>query len=632
MRTRSGLWLPAILTALMASAPLLAKGTLGSAGLPRLLSDDTVAYLTVDAGRFEYGMSSLSLAALLRDPEVQEFLAPIYSEMPGLDPADPVASLLAASPASDFLAGEFSVGISGVSFEIGDLQQETVTLRLSPSHPITARLLHDLTMLHQKGDWDSPANVRVSVDFLAAIEPGPALKQMAREFLDSPPPEVAVGGVQIAGAPVTAVNIRLPEGLMTTIYADLSGDSWLIGGDQASFSKALVGGPKKSLANSSTYKNFHGRVAGEGNTLFCYLDAVKLLGTFRNLVSPIMLEEAEILGIDSLQGVAFGVSMLEGGVRESILLGFDGNPHGIFSLFDAFGGGFPSLREAPPGTGGFLGLRFDPEILKDRMLALVERLAPGLYGEAMEHVSEAEVGGLNLLQDILPALGSELSLAVSQPKNGPIPEVILSMEVRDEARFAKLLDQAGAMAAAEGDATITALALKDGADGFYLTIPEAPVQPAFALRNNRLYGAISPLALKNFLYKHAGNPDRETLADTSEVLPTVMEGLTGGRDEVLTALIYVDLKATVPVLYGATAHFLPGAFAEAGIPLDAAMLPMPETIAGYLSGVALGISSGKEGLSIDIFTPTGIVPMAASAGILEYASREQRSKGGADYK
>ena len=111
-----------------------------------------------------------------------------------------------------------------------------------------------------------------------------------------------------------------------------------------------------------------------------------------------------------------------------------------------------------------------------------------------------------------------------------------------------------------------------------------------------------------------------------------MEGLTGGRDEVLTALIYADLRATVPVLYGVTAHFLPGAFAEAGIPLDPAMMPMPETIAGYLSGVALGFSTGKEGVSIDIFTPTGIIPTAACAGILEYVSGQHGSSGAGDYK
>ena len=634
MRSSSGIWLVSVTLALASGAPLLAAGSLGNRvpALPTLLSDDTAAYLSVDAGKFEYGMSSLSLAALLREGEVQEFLAPLYQHVGGIDPADPVASILESSPVSQYLAGEFSIGISGISFDIEGPDGQPTTLRLSASHPINARMLHNLTMLHSEGDWEDGRKASLSIDFLLAIEPGPALRQMAHDFLQSPPNGLEVGQVQMAGVPITAINGRIHQGPSTTIYADLSGDRWLIGGDQSSFAEALKGGPTDSLDRSNTYRNFHGRVAGEGNVLFGYFDAVKLLATFRNLVPPILLEESEMLGIDSLQGLAFGMSMLEGGVRESVLLGFDGNPHGIFSLLDAFGGGFPSLAEAPMGTAAFVGLRFDPKILSERIVGLVKQLAPGVAGQALAEFNQAEVGGLNVVRDILPALGSEVSVSLSQPKNGLIPEVILSMDVQDEAKFSRLLNQARDLAAAQGEASINALALKDGADGFYLTIPDAPIQPAFALRGDRLYGAVSPLTLKNYLYKHAGNPERKTLGNSSEVLPAVLQGLSGGRNDVLTALLYVDLQATVPVLYGTAAPLLPQAFQEAGVPLDPALLPMPETLEEHLTGLAIGLGAGKEGLSIDIFTPTGFLPLAASAGILHTSQDGHTAQTEGDYK
>ena len=248
MRTRSGIWLVSATLALVSGAPLQAAG-FGSKGpaLSKLLSDDTVFYVSADATRFEYGMSSLSLAALLRDEEVQEFLAPLYQQASQLDPTDPVASILDASPISDYLAGKIAFGISGLRAEVVGPDGQPTTLRLSPAHPISARLLHNLSLLHSGDEGEEGRAVHLSVDFLAVLEPGPALRQMGHDFLSSPPQGVEVGQVQMAGVPVTAVNFTCPLGPIMTIYADLSGDRWMIGGDQSSFSQALQGGPADSL-------------------------------------------------------------------------------------------------------------------------------------------------------------------------------------------------------------------------------------------------------------------------------------------------------------------------------------------------------------------------------------------------
>lgn len=624
MRLRSGRWILTLTVVAAAASPTLAAG-MRKPSLARLLPEETVLYVSADAEQFQVGVSSLGIAGLLREPEVRDFLMPLYEQAPMLDPADPIGALMAQTPISNFVTGEVALGITGISLEISAAGTQPMTLRLSPSSPINARMLHSLSMLHDVGNRESSTKVHLSIDFLAQVDAGPALEQMVTDLLRSPPPGVEVGEVRMSGVPVTAINYRNEHGPTTTIYARKDGNRWLFGGDQKSFGEALEGGPRNSLEKSEAYQNFQGRVASEGNVLFAYVDCAKTLKTFKNLVPPIAMEEARILGLDTLQGVALGVSMTEGGVRESFLLGFDGKPHGIFSLFDAFGGGFQSLEDSPASTTAFAGLRFDPLVLRDRLMTLIQDVAPGAAMKVESELAKLDAGGLNVFEDVLPALGSEVSLALSPPRSGLIPEVVFSMEIRDQQKFAKLMGHAQDMAQHQANAGIQSFALKGGNEGFYIKVPDAPVSPAFCIRNNRLIGAISPLSLKNYVYKHVEADGARTLAQSSEVYPSVLAGLTGGNTDVLTMLLYLDLQTTLPVVYDTAAPFMAEAVEQEGIPLDMGLLPMAETIEPHLSGVAIGLSTGNEGISIDIFSPTGIVPLGLTAGMMQMRHEQARA-------
>ncbi|MBI4878453.1 MAG: hypothetical protein HY812_02170 [Planctomycetes bacterium] len=627
MRSRPRRCFLALILALVPAAAALAQPARGPA-LPQLLAEDTVFYVSVDPARAAQGVSSLDLAALLREPEVQQFLAPLWQALGVPGSQDPVATLLGRLPVSQFLAGEAAAGLSGLSVEAEGADGSLLKVKVAASSPLTARMLHQLAMIARQAEG-APACARVSVDFLAAIEPGPALRKMALDFLAAPPPGFAASEMVLAGAPVRVLTIHAPDGPTTTLYGDLSGARWLIGGDQESFAAALAGGPAKSLQESATFTNFARRAAGEGNVLFAFADCARLLATLENLVPPIALEEASILGLDSLQGLAVGISLVEGGVRESLLLGFDGRPRGVFSLFDALGGGFPALAEAQPGTIAFVGLRFDANVLKERLFALLGDVAPGAGLDLAAQAGQLKAGQLDLLDDILPALGSELTVSMIRPHAGLIPDVVFSLEMRDEQKASTVLDELCRMAAAQGEVSIREIPLNDGKPGFAVTLPDAPLQPAFALRGKRLYGAISALTLRNHLRRQMSLLERPAPAAGSDVARRVLNGLTNGRPELLTMLLYVDLKNTLPILYDAVGPFAAPALAESQIPLDPVLLPLSETLADHLSGIAIGLSSGPEGISLDVFTPAGLAPLGVLAAILEQhcqASRPNRPR------
>lgn len=630
------------LAALSLTGPAVAADARGD-GIASLLDRDTFFFARADAGAFVDGVKGLDVVRLLEDEEMKAFLEPLYEAVPFLSADDPVGSIWSLVPVLDFVQGEVAFGLSGIALHIempdGSVQVE----RVSPSHPLRARMFHQLASYHESYRVNGQVvETRgalpfqsFAVDFLLSVEPGPALRGMIHDYLRDPPDYAEIGEVVMGGRGVTAIRCRIPDGdgITTTVYADLSGDRWLFGGDQESFAAALAGGPQHPLSTSPSYRSFSERLASGTNVMMAYLDLSTALKAVRSCIPPIVMEELGILGVDAFRGVGVGVSMVEGGVRESLLLGFDGEADGLFSALDCFGGGFRSLAEAPANTGAFFGLRFDVNQLRASVMEIVSTLAPRMRGLAEQQLAATNIEGWNLVDDILPALGGEVSIFASPTNAGPIPDVMFTLEVRDEARFAKLLEFLKGAVAEEG-VQISPLALKGGEDGFVVRIPDAPVQPSFALRNGRLIGAISAYTLKSYLQRHVDNASAETLGQASAVLPRMMNGLVGGRAESLALLAYLDLHSTLPMIYGTAAPMLQPAFDESGLPLDAAMLPMADTLQPYFTGLALGVSRDAGGLGVHLFSPTGLLPAALTALIAEEAggraTRAARRQGDSD--
>lgn len=617
MLRRSSLAIAAILS------PVLSATAKENKPLEWLLPAETAFYVAADARMLLDGANSLGLANLLREPEMRAFLEPLYQQMPELSPDDPIGSLAKLAPIADYVGGRVALGFSGVTLESDVLGlDEPLQIRLSPDSPLSARSILALIPPPDGADQDVPFD-RISFDFLAQVEAGPKLHDHVSEFLAHPPENFEVGSTTLNGHAVKVLTFDIQidhSAVETTIFAELTGNRWLLGGDPKTFAAALGGGPPASLGDEAGFQGVRSRVCDGGGIAFAYLDVAKANRVLKHFLAPIAQEFASLLGLDSIRGIGFGMSAVEGSIRESFTLAFDGKRSGLLSLLEAFDGGISGLGDAPAGTAGYIGLRFDPKVAYDRACKLVDELYPRGAPQVHAMLDQVEVGGLKLVDDIIPAFGGEISIAVT-PKNSIIPDVVLTVELRDPGKFGKVLESLQSLASREAGIAIQPFPLADGGEGFSVKVPDAHVQPCFALRGNKLYGAITGPLLKQYLSKHVGSAQRQTLAGSSPVMARILKGLNGNHPERLMFLAYGDLFTAAPIGYELLTPALPGLLDEAGLPLDAAMLPATETIQQHLTGVAFGISSDAHGISFDVFSPTGLATVGAAAGFI--AHRQQ---------
>ena len=104
---------------------------------------------------------------------------------------------------------------------------------------------------------------------------------------------------------------------------------------KSGMASALAGGPRASLANSPRLAAARKRMTGGHRVLFAYADLEFLVDVFKKLIPPIVYDMNEINGLASLKGLGLGVSITEGGIRESVGIIFDGNPKGVWTVLDA---------------------------------------------------------------------------------------------------------------------------------------------------------------------------------------------------------------------------------------------------------------------------------------------------------
>jgi hypothetical protein len=587
--------------------------------LERLLPQETFLFVSVDAHAVEAGLGDLGVGRLLREPEVKAFLAPLAEKLFGTADADWIDGLRTASPIDDFVRGPVEMGISGVVLEVRGADGEPVRRRLAPGSPIRASLVHeilsstltvtDASFTHSLAS--DPFEPRFFLDALVSLEPGPALRGLVEARLGNLPPTVRRETIRIEGRDVTKLVVDLPRGgPRTEVYADLSGERWLIAGDSERLAQALRGGPESPLAELDAHREARGRVVSGVPILYAHLDAASLLSMIRPAVPPIVFEELEILGLDGLGDLSFGLSLVEGGIRESLFVGMR-ETRGLTGALRAFGGGLSSLDEAPDGTVAYAGLRFDAATFYEHLRRfLCERALPGMQEEWRSAVAELDAfSPVGPLEDLLAAVGDEVSVLVAPPSGGMIPDVVASVRVRDREKFATLVGRLREVLSQSTSISFRDLPESYGELAFVASPSGALFQPAFALRDGTLHGALlGPLALRG----HLGRMERES-GDGSGI----------GRNEALAAvrravpfdglglLAYIDLRRSIPVAYATGMPFLSAFLTRSGIPLDPALMPAPGTLARHFTGAMIGVSRDAAGVRLDTFSPAGLLlPLA----------------------
>lgn len=608
---RTLLWL------LLCALPLAAQDQDPAALLPA----DTLVYAEVDAGALADGLPQLDVAKMLGDPAIRAFVRPALETL-GIDAEKPVETLLARVPVRNFIAGRAAVGVIGVTFKvIGSDGAEITSVTFDASHPLSARQVFQLFGAGVNAGIRGlgPRGVRTDVtpQFVLVAEPGPAVKAMTAQVLQHVEQQALQLGdrqaVQLKFAPE-----YLGDGMYFApdVYADMSGDRWIIASSTKLLQRAWAGGGRSSLSNSPRFTAVRERMTGGARVAFAFLDAAKVADVYAALAPPLFVEAADIAGIRSIRGAGLGISLVEGGVRESFGLVLDGQPKGVWRLLDAFPGGLRSLEIAPPGAVYSVGVKFDPKLLVERAQEVVNELMPGNEGLVKMGLGElSREAGFDVEEEIVNALGDEMALIVYPPPVAgmPIPNFVFGVDLADEAAFKRLLERA--KAAVANEVSIQPLEIREGLPGFQVFAP-IPVSPVFTVAKGHFFGASSREQLLEVIDKW-GAEGAPSLVRDGDQFKKVLRGLNGGESGNLVMLAYMSLHGLAPQL-PQVGWMLPSNL------FDQAKMPTTAQLQAYLSGMAIGLRRDADGVTLDLFTPTGVVTPAIGVAIHE--AREDHAR------
>lgn len=580
-------------------AALLLLAAVATAQEPaRLMPADTFLFLEADAAALRSGLRELDVAKILSDRKFRSFFLPGFRKLQ-LDPDDPVGSAIKKLELERWLAGRAAVGVRGISVAFNKRPRNTIT----PDEPLGVAVLTDLfgTVLSSVlREGRGHVDLRVDLDFAAVLEPGPDLAGWLRGFLNNPPFPlkkrfVQLGEHQLLHLTFPPVSLERNVYFEPQFYLATGEKRWIAATDAQVVAKMLAGGPRASLATVDAFASTRARLTSGRRLLYGWLDARRAVSMASKLVPPIVVELLEKSGLASVRGAGLGISVVEGGVRESVGLTLDGDPKGVWKLLDGFPGGLRSIEFVPPNTRALAALKFDLRKLDQRLGEVLAEIAPGTARDATAALERFfKRMGLDYRNDVLPALGDEIGLIVFEPPAGPVPDWVFGLDLNDVAAFQRMrpvIEQhLGGFQKVE---------LREGLKGGQ---PAWPVPAVFTVAKRHWLGASS----RKLLFEVLDEWGEKTLAKHGATFQRTLRGMTGGEKADIVGLAYLDLKEGLPAALS-WADMLPARDFEDFI--DPNAMPDPLALTERLAGMGVCLRASKRGLTLDVYSPVGVVAL-----------------------
>jgi hypothetical protein len=604
------------------AAPVLAQEKGGAPGaapdLARLFPADTFAYLEIDASAPGACLPEWQIAKIIADPALKTLLGPAFAKL-GIDPEKPVEALLARMPVKEVLDGRAAVGVRGMSFVIHDAQGRDWKFRVSPEAPIDGKYMFRLLgmMLALDGPAGRKITFDMDVDFLAVGRPGPLGKQWIEQALKEAP-NISREAVKVAGLDTTHVVVNSPVfgGISYgfNFYATERDGTWFLATQTDTLEQALAGGPRASFAASRSLAQAREKFTSGRPLLFAHVDLAMLYGAYKGLVPAVGAEMGDIAGINAIRGIGLGVSLVDGGMRESVGIMLDGNPRGVWRILEGMPAGLRSLEVAPPGALAAFAVKLDLKVLRERLLAFLADVVPGNEGQIeAELLRELGATGIDLVNGVIPALGDEIAVLVYPARgNEMFPGFVIGADARDEDALARLV-AAVQESVPEAVARFAPVELPEGIRAVRV-MAATPYDMHFAIHKGHFFLASSQKLLAEAAVKW-GTEGAQALLRDDPVLPLVLKSLNGGDARSLAVLGYLNLRGC-----GIEALKSQMIWGQA-LPLewfDPRGAGEMRRIPNHLTGAAIALRHDKDGLVLDCFSPVGVlVPAVAAAIALE---------------
>jgi len=413
-------------------------------------------------------------------------------------------------------------------------------------------------------------------------------------------------------------GLTAPNGVSITLHQE--GDRLMFGVGKGTVEQALAGirGEAPGIGSNPRFQAGWKRVAADRTGCVGWLDvrgttevAIASMGPAGLLVQTMLRGS----GADALDFIVSGTGVVDGNVIQRTFLATNGRTDGILLLASSPALRMEQLSHIPADSDLVLAMSIDPGQIVGSLRDLIAKTNPlslRVFDEATKEL-EKELG-LNLAQDVFPALGNAWT-AFSSPSEGGLvgSSLIVAVEVRNQAkaqavydRLMQLLEQSVATETNPEFAvpstelkrqeflghTITYL--NRSGIGFGMT-PAAT--PSFCLTRTHLLFGIHPQALKAHLRQQQMN--RPGFGTTHRAK------LSLANEELLIAGYFDGVRAAQTL--GGLFPFLGQSLREMaegnGWEFDPFVIPSSAALVPYSGDVTISMARQKDGLMFESRNP-----------------------------
>ncbi len=538
-------------------------------------------------------LEQTALGKLLREPEIQAFLAPLRQFLENLA-GD--GGPLAEAPPIVRAALEQVQGIHG--------QVALAWVGMDPDY---------------------------GPDLIASIDFGPNVGSFVN-FLDGLRKEVDPAGEQIRVVERDGrrwFEMVVPGGPVIT--ATIHGTTFVAATSPTTLSNAINGSSAPAIgATGGTYATLHSRVGGGDLALFCYADVPLIVDLF--MEGPIS-DIAQVLGLDTVHAAAFGIGFQGEGFRESLVIHAPGAAHGLVPMVHLEPYEPHWLKHVPASAFYYTESR----AALDGLMPSLRRMMSGMDPRAVRELDQglAWIGdqvGVDIEKEVLAGLDGRSMFYATFPETGGLfPELALFVGAKDPTAFEQVLDRLmkgiAGVATAEAGIVATTRTLDYRGTTLHLLDLQGhrksemiPLTPTWARIDDAFVVTLVPHTMKEIVLRNAeGGPAGGGLAaqdDFREIL--------GARPRDAGSVEYFDLQGVATMVWDTAVPLLqtlakPNVMPKEFPPLDFALLPATRTVRPYLRSLARFVTWNRDGISMTTQGPVpllGVVVVAITAGAL----------------
>ncbi|MBN1916479.1 MAG: DUF3352 domain-containing protein [Verrucomicrobia bacterium] len=369
-------------------------------------------------------------------------------------------------------------------------------------------------------------------------------------------------------------------------------------------------GPSRAMLPSNvSYANVRKAVGASDLTVYVNLGKFVQDAIEKNAEAATWLP---VFGFDKLSAVGFGTKLgADGSGTTVVRLVTTGEPVGWLGMMAQPGGTFKSLKRVPSSTGLYMAANMgSPEEIYERfgeMMKVASETTGGpQYEEFTAGLEQIEVAlGMSLTEDVLPAFGGEMAMAVRVPEAVGIPPAAILLEVKDKEKAQVFVDRVLELVQTfGGDGGVRVMTAQyNGVD--IDTIIAAPmISPAVALLDDFLVIGTSAETLRTIIDAGA---DGKTIEQRPDFVATM-----AGLPKTGTEVFYLDLREVYEFAFPIVASQIPagGRGAELVTELGG--------IGQHLGGVGVMVSGDAGGLTYTAYSQKALLEplMLGSAAVV----------------